>query len=226
MNGVHIFVMKKRCVICFCLWLVLQLSAANVCAATSGFGEYDLQAGYIYKFISFVQWPEEKVPADTLTIGVLGKDPFGDAFESLQGKSVGTRFLRIKKFDGDVDYEVLNQCQILYISSSEDGKLSSILQSLENVPVLTISDSKQFIDHGGMVGFVKKKNKVVFEINNAATSKAGMVVRSMLKRLAFRVIDKDPVGSGWGRDFYFRYVGYRSDDLRTAVRDPDGVIFL
>ncbi len=186
--------MKKRNIILIFSILLLVAVVSSDAAQSSSYSEYDIKAGFIYKFISFVQWPKEKEPPKTITIGIIGKSPFGKAFKDVEGKLVEKRTLVIKFFDSKVDYKTLKQCQILYVSKSEDKKLKAILKAVENLPILTVSDSKGFAEKGGCVGFVKQRGKVKFEINNTSAKKAKLVIRSMLKRIAVRVIDKKDGG--------------------------------
>ena len=63
-------------------------------------------------------------------------------------------------------------CQVLFISSSESGRLKEILTTLRGASVLTVSDLPQFTQHGGMVQFVLVQDRVRFEVNLAATESA------------------------------------------------------
>ncbi len=61
--------------------------------------------------------------------------------------------------------EALDLPRILFISSSESGQLKDILATLDKSGVLTVSDSPQFSQRGGMIQFVADGNKVRFEVN-------------------------------------------------------------
>lgn len=155
------------------------------------FSEPLIKAGFIYKFISFVSWPEAQSDDDTITIGILGENPFGDAFKSIEGKPVGDRVVKVKFFKKASDYKQLKICQVLYISSSEEKKLKNILKGMGHSSTLTVGDSKDFIDAGGMIGFVRKENEQIgIEVNDVAAGKADLTIRSMLKRIAVRIINK------------------------------------
>lgn len=183
------------------LWILLLLfpAAPHATAQSESFSEYDIQAAYISKFIPFVEWPQEKIDRETITIGILGKTPFGDAFRELEGQRIGKHTVVIKHLDSRTDYQTLGQCQVLYISASEKRKLPAILKAIETLPILTVSDSKRFVEKGGMIGFLKKKSRLAFEINNTSVKKAQLEIRSTLKRIALRVIN--PKGSkGGGHD--------------------------
>src|SRR2546427_13179053 len=79
--------------------------------------EYEIKAAYLYNFVKYVDWPSS---GDTITIGVLGGNPFGSALASLNGKVVKGRRLVIKELESVRDAQ---KCQILFVSSSEKSRL-------------------------------------------------------------------------------------------------------
>ena len=171
-------------------FLLMPASAGTVVVAAPSFAEYELKAGFIYKFLSFVSWPDDQPDDGTITIAILGKNPFGDAFKALEGRTIGSRVVKIKSFSRDADYEEFKSCQVIYISASEEKRLKDIFKAIGNSSILTIGDSKKFVDKGGMIGFVKKqKKRIGIEINNVAVTRANLEIRSMLKRIAVRIID-------------------------------------
>lgn len=169
----------------------LPLVAATALSDAPAFGEYEIKAGFIYRFLSFVSWPEDTLENGTITIGILGRNPFGNAFRSIEGSTVAGRVVKVRVFGHDADTEALRSCRILFISSSLEKRQQDILKALGGSPTLTVGDSKRFIDNGGMIGFVSRdEERIGFEINAAATSRAGLTIRSMLKRIAIRIINE------------------------------------
>ncbi len=146
--------------------------------------EYEVKAAYLYNFGSFVEWPAQftVVKRDFFTICVLGQDPFGRtldatfAGESIAGKNVVAK--RISKPQEAMD------CQILFISSSEEHGLKEIVAALAKTSVLTVSDMSQFARRGGMVQFVLEGTKVRFEVNLTAAEHAGLRLSAQLLKLA------------------------------------------
>jgi hypothetical protein len=161
------------------------------------FGEYEIKAGFIYRFLSFVNWPNEQEKQATISIGVLGESPFGNAFDAITQKADTSQRIRVIGVDWNTDVETLKELQILFITRSETKDLKRILTRLDNYPVLTIGDARQFIDKGGMIGFVNKPDsKIGIELNVAAAQRCGITVRAMLKRIASRIIDTQLIESG------------------------------
>jgi hypothetical protein len=149
--------------------------------------DYDVKAVYLYNFGRFVEWPANGTAAknDSFTICVLGEDPFGPALystfarESIDGKGVVTKRVASSK-------DAVN-CQILFISSSENKQVNKIIGSLDKAAVLTVSDMPQFSQHGGMIQFVLEGKRVRFEVNLTAAQNVGLSLSSELLKVATTV---------------------------------------
>ncbi len=154
--------------------------------------EYDIKAGYLYKFLFFIQWPEKAFDESesTIEIGILGEDHFGYVFKKIEGESINGRKLTIKKLGEDTRPEMLRECQILFISRSLENRTWSILSSLKDYPVLTVSETATFIESGGMINFVTKKELIRFEINQVMAERVGIKMRAQLLRIAERVVEE------------------------------------
>ena len=162
---------------------VMASGVLNARAAPASLREYQIKAAFLYNFVKFVEWPAEAFAETdgTITIGVLGEDPFGAALETLQGKTVKGRKLVIKRFK---DLQDLQSSHILFISSSEKEHLPQIFETLKDVSALTVGEMAQFAHGGGIINFTRRKNKIRFEINVDAAERAGLKISSKLLRLA------------------------------------------
>lgn len=179
--------------------------------------EYEIKAVYLYNFILFVKWPDEQSsktnPANTkssnsetgssentITIGILGKDPFGDAFAKVEGKIIKAKNKRliIKRFGRYRKKLDLRGCQLLFISSSEKNNRKKILKEVDRYPTLTVADREGFLEAGGMVNLVKVGKKIRWEINQTPVKKAKIRLSSQLLRNAVRVVEipKDTTDGG------------------------------
>ncbi len=168
-----------------CMTTIVRISAAEPDR------ESQIKAGFLYKFLLFTEWPEtaSEGTETTITIGILGKDPFGESFRPVEGKSIGGRTLAIKRFEKGAPPELLHQCRLLFISASLKDSMEEILKSLNGHPVLTVSEVDDFIRLDGMVNLLTEENRVVFEINRVAAERVGIKFRSKLLRVAVRVVE-------------------------------------
>jgi hypothetical protein len=136
------------------LALALFVSTA-LPALGDGAGEYEVKAAFLYNFTRFVRWPE--AGTGPFAIGVLGQDPFaGDLDRALAGKAVDDRPLVVRRVK---TVEESSGCGILFISSSEAGRLPAVFTALGATHVLTVGESKGFCASGGMVEFVEEQGE-------------------------------------------------------------------
>ena len=201
--------MKNRA--CILVVLALALLAAPIApktqAASAQSREYQIKAAFLHNFIKFVDWPKEKLPDgnEPIIIGIIGKDPFGNAFDPVKNKPVKGRKLVIKRFksfeelkkNGEKNKsglkrqnEALRKCHLMFICSSEKESFEEIIETLEGSSVLTVQETAGFLESGGIINFLMEDKKVRFEINITAADRAGLKIRSKLLRLAKRTVEK------------------------------------
>jgi hypothetical protein len=168
--------------------------------------EYQVKAAFLYNFVKFVDWPKEKTPDsnEPIIIGIIGNDPFGNAFEPIKDKPVKGTSVIIKRFLGlkglkessekHPQIEAIRECHLLFICRSEKQNLTETINLVKDHSVLTVADSEVFLESGGIINFVMEENKVRFEINVTAAKQAKLQIRSQLLRLAKRVAEEKPSG--------------------------------
>jgi hypothetical protein len=78
-------------------------------------------------------------------------------------------------------------CEILFIAPFESAHVKEILNSVQNLPVLTVSDLPNFLTNGGMIEFVVREDRVRFAVNIPTAAKAGLSVRSQLLKVAAEI---------------------------------------
>lgn len=142
--------------------------------------ESTLKAAYLYQLVNFVDWPEDGGDRP-LRLCILGEDPFGAAIDVIAGKEVRGRPLALERL---ASAEGMESCHLLFISASEAGELGGILDHLAGASVLTVGDSKDFAESGGMVGFVVKADKLRLEVNLGAVQEAGLKISAKLLELS------------------------------------------
>jgi len=111
----------------------------------------------------------------------VGQSPFGSALAVLNGKQVKGRTVTLKQIS---DIKDLDQCQIVFINSSEKAHVPELLGKLKESRVLTVSEIDGFAQDGGIINFISEHNKVRFEINPDAARRLGLNISSELLKLA------------------------------------------
>ena len=148
-----------------------------------GPSEYQVKAAFLYNFVKFVEWPATPAAQEgPIEICVLGKDPFGGALERVvEGKTVNDRALVIRHF-GDI--AAARSCQVLFVSTSEAGRVSEIVKAVRGWSVLTVSEINRFSERGGIINFLMEGQRVRFRINTKMAASAGLTISSKLLELA------------------------------------------
>lgn len=149
-------------------------------AEEKAYGEYEVKAAFIYNFTKFTEWPQGSRKKE-LNICVVGHDPFGKSLREIQGRVVRDKEVRVQQARSPGE---MQNCHVLFISSSEKNRVSKIVESLENANVLTIGDTKGFSQRGVMVNFFFEYEKIRFEINIDRVNKTGLKMSSSLLKLA------------------------------------------
>lgn len=171
------------------VFLIFVLSSAFSGAREASYAgdskptEYEVKAAFIYNFAKFIEWPDGKSreARGAINVCVVGKDPFGPALAAIEGKTVRDRKIRITR---DPSLQNATRCDILFVGSSEEERLTRILEALGNSGILTIGDTEGFAQKGVMINFYVENRTVRFEINPKAAVRTGLRISSNLLRIA------------------------------------------
>jgi hypothetical protein len=145
--------------------------------------EYELKAAFLYNFAQFVKWPPNAFPAADapFDIGILGDDPFGSALEeTVQGETINNHRMTVVRAQRIED---LKDCQMIFVSRSEEGHVGEVLSQLDSKPILTVSEVENFAQEGGDIDFYLSDGKVRFEINPQSAQRCGLKISSQLLNL-------------------------------------------
>jgi hypothetical protein len=171
------------------LLALLLLAGLSVQACRAELSELQIESAYVFNFIKFVEWPLDTIQSgDKIRLCVLGNNELHASLSTLNGRKAGAYELQIMPRTGSS--EDLGACHVLYIDEQEQRRLVPILKSLENKPVLTISDIPNFAGRGGNIGLLFRENKVLFEINLASARKSGLRMSSQMLNLAANIFGK------------------------------------
>ena len=197
----------------------LLLTASTIACAQGDsvplrYEEHQVKAAFLYNFAQFTEWPKTKFDdSNEIIIGLLGGHQFENAFDPVKDKSVRDKRLIIKdlgrfrqSFAQDdagklelANYiEQLRKCHLLFICEAERDNFRAILDAVKGYGVLTVGETEDFLEFGGIITFIPGTEKPVFEVNRAVCEREGLKISSKVLRLARKVIgDKD---SDLGKD--------------------------
>lgn len=145
---------------------------------------YKLRTVVIYSFTRYIIWPEGYEAGD-FEIKVLGDSPFVDELQGMaQAKKVGDRSIIVSRITNVAD---IRKCHILIVPASRSAQLGEVLQKLEGLPVLVVTEEPGLGAQGSDINFVDKDGKLAFELNQSAVSKRKLKVSTELTRLAILI---------------------------------------
>ena len=146
--------------------------------------EYALKSVFLYNFCRFMDWPDAAFagPNDPIVIGVLGEDPFGPLLdEAVRGENFRGRTIRIEHYRSPLE---IGRCHLLFVSATESGRLNEVLSAVAGRSIVTVGESEDFIERGGMIALAADRNRVRLLINPDTLRAARIDVSSKLLRVA------------------------------------------
>lgn len=157
--------------------------------------EYDVKAAFLYNFAKFVEWPAQTFSSSTSSFTIcLAGDPFQGALaRTIRGETLDGKRLTLRRITGPEDEW---GCQILYVAASEGQRSREILAIATGAPILTVGETDNFINDGGIVRFVNVGGRIHFQINPDAAARVSLKVSSRLLRLADIVHPGQRSGAG------------------------------
>ncbi|MFV1921752.1 MAG: YfiR family protein [Methylotenera sp.] len=163
------------------LFSILVVASTIAAAVTK---EHAVKAGLIYNITKFVIWPNHAYQDEKFNFCIVGDDNLNGALEALYDKLTNGRPIVLRRAIKNNNFK---ECQILFIANEGVRNAKLILKELKKVPILTVSDRKDFINEGGMVGLIRDGNRVGFEVDIAVVKASGLHMSSQLLKLAKRV---------------------------------------
>ena len=150
--------------------------------------EPDIKAAFLFNFTKFVEWPAV-APGGAFQLCTLADAGF-DALltRTVAGESTDGRLI-VRATPESPD--VARLCHILFISAREDAHLDRWVAAVRGQPVLVVGESKTAEDAGAHITFVVEENRVKFDVNDDAASRAGLRISSKLLRVARRVTERE-----------------------------------
>ncbi len=149
-----------------------------------------IKVAMIRKFAEFVKWPDDVSPRNSMNVKVCAyaNTPIALAAAVLE-KTVPNQAVHYSFVPLAANEPIGKKCHVIFISNQEQERLPALLASLSSQPVLTISDISNFVNRGGMIGFVVVDGKIKYDINNQAFGLARLKVDAQLLETANKVVE-------------------------------------
>ncbi|MGZ5817647.1 MAG: YfiR family protein [Burkholderiaceae bacterium] len=173
-----------------CLLFISLVFSYGVLAQTSVQSadlERQVKAAYLFKFSSYVEWPDGAFPHldSPLVIGVIGADIVAEELEHIAaGHTVNGHPVITRKLKRG---EPLTGVHILFIGRVEKAHLTEILNEVKSKPLLTVTDSEEAHALGSMINFVVTDDRLRFEVALAPVGSGGLKISARMLTAAYKV---------------------------------------
>lgn len=156
-------ILKKPCC---ALIIAIFIFANSIKLYANEISNSEVKAAWITTLIDWLNWRDIN-KNDKCIICTIGRDKvymYLKRMEITGDKKTGKQFLVHNKSTGD-DFR---ECNILYISDSEQEYYMNILEKINHYPgTVTISDIEGFARHGGSIEFViRKKARLIMNLKS------------------------------------------------------------
>jgi hypothetical protein len=163
------------CLLCF-MFIPSAFTQQNISK------HHQIMAGLLLHITSFTQW--QKQESHSINLCILGDDLFEEYINGMvkrRPKTITGKFIVISHSQ-QITQASVKACQIIYADPKKLAQLWGALPAQHNI--LLVSHSKEFIDQGGMVNFVRDSKRVKLEVNLPAVLDAQLKLSSELLKHA------------------------------------------
>ena len=168
-----------------CLCLVLALCATTANSLADNFTNHQIKAVFLFNFANFVHWPEEAFEETSSPFVFCASKPNSPTVKTLhqviRGESLKQHKLILK---APFNPEKITDCHILFLEKDDIARYQNQLPGLSAASVLTVSDTRRFVDKGGLIELAQNKNRIQPTINSSQLEQSKLKVSSTLLRLA------------------------------------------
>jgi len=146
--------------------------------------EYELKAVFLYKFGTYISWPEDRfADADApFVIGVLGPDSVVAHLRTIaRVKTLNGRQIAVRHLE---DEEGVEGCHILFMSRALDKAFqTAVIDRFSGRGILFVGEIPGFLDAGGVINFKIEENRILLFISKPACEREKLDVSAQLLRI-------------------------------------------
>ena len=142
-----------------------------------------MKAAYIYNFAKFTEWPPGVVKAaEPLLMCVVGDLAVGDELERVvKGRLLAGHGIAVTKVTASGPQ---GTCHVWYVSGVTARQAAQLVDTMRDLPVLTISDIEGFMGAGGIAEFFYEHGRLRFSVQQESVKRARLQISSRLLVLA------------------------------------------
>jgi YfiR/HmsC-like len=144
-----------------------------------------VKAAFLYRFASYVEWPDDAPAIGPFVIAVSGADEVASQLERLlRHKTMSGRPVVMRRVSSAQE---LDGAHILYVGAQAFARTRSLREAALTRPILMVTDNEHGLDGGGVINFTEVDRNVRFEISLVAADRARLKIDSALLSVAAHV---------------------------------------
>ena|SRR5688572_1062875 len=148
--------------------------------------ELAIKTEFVLRFPEFVEWPMTATDGQRpLSLCLSPSHPFGRNVQTSAGGQPRARRIVVRELRQG---EPVRACDAVYVAPAD----LSLLDTVANLPILTVGDQPNFTRRGGMINLLVIDGRVRFEIDLSRVRRSGLKMDSQLLRLASKVYGGAP----------------------------------
>jgi YfiR/HmsC-like len=168
--------------------MLASLAIPGVARAADGAtSDVAIKAAFLFNFAKFTEWPTLATDAALMLCVVGDLRVAGALADTVRNQRIGSHAVEARTLGGDAP---ARSCHVLFLSMSEAHRSAAILDGLGTLPILTVSDAKDFARSRGVVEIFVENGRMRFCINTDAADRAGLHLSSRLLGLAKVIRDE------------------------------------
>jgi hypothetical protein len=165
--------------------LLLLLCLVSLPPWAAEFSADAVKAAYLFRFASYIEWPESARNDPAFVIGVHGDELVTVHLERLlSGMAVRGKPARVQVVKKPAD---LKGVHILYVGPRVFRGSREMRDAIRGLPILVVTDHREGLDGGAVINFFEINRNVRFEISVDAAARTGLRIDSALLAVAARV---------------------------------------
>ena len=165
--------------------LFLTACALHASAQTQA-SAAELEAAYLYRFLSFVEWPAERfdAPAAPIVVAVAGAPELAAELRAAvldraaQNRPIMVRVLAPGEPPGEP--------HVLFVGREAASRLAELARDAMRATLL-VSDVPDALARGAMIGFVESDSRLRFAVALDTAQRAGLRINSRMLAVALYV---------------------------------------
>jgi len=182
---------RRRLVLLLAVGVALLAGVPAARAESGAPRDYQVKAAFLINFPRYVNWPASTFAESNspVTVAIFGDDNMAGEFANMieGGRMVDGHPLQLKRIS---KVEEIPGCQILYVADSERSRMPDILERIKGAGILTVGESEDFLEQGGIIQLVNRDRKIRIQVNLNAASQAQLRISSRLLVVADAVKGK------------------------------------